>query len=363
MANVLLLTTPNPPAWTGNGVASIEFIGNGGEVDWSHDGTKIVFDRRDSDTDGIYQLHTANPDGTGEATVALGTNAPASTLHKGWPHYHPSGNYIVCQVEQSDSPAIGTEARYLAEPGRGWWNNVWVCAADGSEWWQLTDYAAGSNNGVLVPRFSPDGTKLLWAKKIAGVSGPAPLGQWNLQLADFAIVEGVPTISNVTTLTPGSKLFYEAHGFNADSNRIMFCANADGYNLHSYDIFTADLDGGNVTNLTNGEGWEEHAHWAKHGDYIAYMSSKPYPTYDATSIDGLKSETFVMNADGTNKRRLTGFNTPGFAEYDSERSVATSVAWNPTGTQLIVCQLMLGASYDTIAGRRLWKITLDGAYS
>lgn len=364
MANALVLTYPNPPTWTGNGVTSVSFLGNGGEVAWSPDGSKIAFDRRDGSS--LYQLHTINPDGTGEASITLGTNAPASALHKGWPSYHPSGSYIVCQVEQDDNPQVvdpGPED--LAEPGRGWWNNVWVCAADGSEWWQLTDYAAASNNGVLVPRFSPDGTKLLWAKKIGGVSGSAPLGVWNLQLADFAIVAGVPTISNVTTLTPGSKTFYEAHGFNRDSTKILFCADPDGHNLYSYDIYSAALDGSNVTNLTNSEAWDEHAHIAKHGDYIAYMSSQPYPTYDASlpAANGLKSETYVMAVDGSNKRRLTGFNIPGFAEYDAERSVATSVAWNPTGTQLVVCQLMLVANYDTIEGRRMWLVTLDGAYS
>lgn len=359
----MIFTYPNPPSWSGNSVVSCTFLGYGGEVDWSPDGTKIAFDRRDED--GIYQLFTINPDGTGEVCISdpPGTNGPSATLHHGWPAYHPSGNYIVCQVEHGSSPGFTPPNRYLTEPGRGWWNNVWVCTDDGSEWWQLLNYPLANNNGVLVPRFSPDGTKLLWARKIGGVTGPAPLAQWDLQIADFTTPGGVPTISNVTSLTPGGKIFFEAHGFNGDSDRIMFCSNSDTYNLHSYDIFTADLDGSNLTNLTNGEGWEEHAHYAKHGDYIAYMSSKPYPTYEATEVSGLKSETYVMDANGDNKRRLTGFNIPGYAEYDAEPSVATSVSWNPTGTQLVVCQMSVGASYDTIAGRRMWIITLNEVYA
>jgi len=353
-----------------DGVNAITFVGYGGEGDWSADGTEFVYDRRRA-SDNTYQIFTANSDGSGETCISDpgGSGLTTTAKHNGFPAWHPGGQYIVVQREidsHADSTAGGTVAD-LTEPGRGWWNDVWVCKSDGSQWWNLTNYDGFGNDGVLNPRFNHAGTKLLWAHRINGTQGgTAPFATWELKLADFAVTNGTPALSNITTMTPGSLLFYETQGFSLDDTKLIFTAN-NGSNAYAMDIYTCDLDGSNLTNLTNSSTqWDEHAAWAHHADKIAFMSSRPYSTYNPTAptwFSTLMSEAMVMDADGGNKRQLTHFNTPGFAEYSSEHSVATVFSWNPQGTKLLCSRLKLGANYDTIAGRELWVVSFNGVYA
>lgn len=347
-----------------SGVHSVTFFGLGGEIAWSADGTQLVFDRRDGS--GIYQLYTINPDGSGEVCISdpAVVGGPTVGKHKGWPAFHPNGTHLVCQAEMATHPPSGDPD--ITEPGRGAWNNIWVAKVDGSQWWQLTDYDPNGATGTLSPRFNHDGTKLFWARKIGQVTVPAPFAQWDLSIADFAFVDGVPTISNVTTFAPGAKLFYESHGFNRDNTKIIFTSDPVT-NPYAPDIYISNLDGSGLVNLTNSDTqWDEHATYAPHADVLAYMSSSPYATYIADAANWnatLKSEAFVMNSDGTNKRQLTHFNVAGFAEYNAERSVATTVAWHPDGTRAVVTQLLLGASYDTSPGRMMWIVRFNGVYA
>ncbi len=94
-----------------------------------------------------------------------------------------------------------------------------------------------------------------------------------------------------------------------DGTRIGFVSNRDGQgDLH--DIYVVDVDGRNLQQLTN-EGAEDLA-WSPDGKYIAFTSNRAG-----------NFEIYVMNADGTNPRRLT-FN----------RVWDNRPAWSPDSTKL-----------------------------
>jgi Tol biopolymer transport system component len=61
------------------------------------------------------------------------------------------------------------------------------------------------------------------------------------------------------------------------------------------EIVTVEPDGSHLTNLTNDPLWHGYPAWSPDGGRIAF-----------SIIDGVEFDLWVMNADGTGARRLTG---------------------------------------------------------
>jgi len=343
-------------------VDSIQYFGLGGENSWSPDGSLLVFQRRDGS--GIYQLYTARPDGSDKKCITCEKvpGGPSVDRHKGFPDWHPSGKYIVAQVEMESHPPL----KRLTEPGRGAWNNIWVLTPDGQQWFQLTEYPSFSNTGVLNPRFSHDGSKLFWAEKIGRATQKMPFGQWRLAVADFVVEADGPRLRNIKNLRPGDGNFFEAHGFTRDDSKLVFSADIGLPNPFVIDIFTYDLITGELRNLTKSDTeWDEHAVGSPHNRKIAFMSSQCCPGYDSSrfsvfNVQVLQTEEFLMDTDGSNRQQLTHFNTPGFPEYTPEHSVAAVASWSPDGTRLAISQFLVGDSFDKMEARRIWIITFQG---
>ena len=71
---------------------------NGGRVAWSPDGSTILIDRKNSD--GYYDLFLLRPDGSEEQCLTSGLTETLGCGHIGQPAWHPSGKYIVFQVQK-----------------------------------------------------------------------------------------------------------------------------------------------------------------------------------------------------------------------------------------------------------------------
>jgi Tol biopolymer transport system component len=167
---------------------------------WSPDGKRIAFSRVESADGvvgpaavGIYVVELA----TGNVTLVVRLERP---LLADAPRWSPDGTQIVFQVERMDAeaydtgaaiavvPATGGEARYLTNfdlfasaPDWGWVTNeivfsvelagakrdpdpratfdLWAIRPDGSKLRQITNLAEGRR--LLVPRWTPDGTRLV----------------------------------------------------------------------------------------------------------------------------------------------------------------------------------------------------------
>ena len=302
-------------------------MSSGGRVAWSWKLNLIAFDKVGSN--GYYDVYTANPDGSNQKCLTC--NQPSlPARHKGLPDFDFSGKWIVFQAEKSDAPQ-GSFEDSLAQPGSGFWNDLWVTDVEGTQFYKLTDIPL-KNGAVLHAHFSHNGAKLQWAQRLEPT--PLLLGTWEINVADFVVSNGVPSLKNIVSYQPGqSPRFYETHGFSRDDQSVIFSGNPDlDQTMFGDDIYIFNLNAGSLTNLTNTPTiWDEHAALSPDGTQILWMSGM---AAGSTSTQ-YRTDYWIMNVDGSHKRRLTWFNVPGFPESTSTPVACSRAAWSPDGTRFL----------------------------
>jgi Tol biopolymer transport system component len=297
-------------------------------VDWSDKKNLLVVDK--GGTKDLYsQTWIMDRDGGNERCITSNRNIFLEG-HNGNPAWHPSGEFIVFQAQ---NPKIGKILsgsklhKILTSPGAGMQNDIWIMKADGSQAWKIT--AVTSDGGVLHPHFSPDGTKLIWAEGIS--SKPVWMGTWVMRMADFS-TKNPSQVSNIQTLTPGNFQWYETHGFSPDGSAFLFSAMPKGGDAKDFDIYLYDLKSKQYTELTDPKlkQWDEHAHFTPDGKQIIWMSSMDQGLeLDEINQFKVKTDYWIMNRDGSNKKRITFFNEP-----KKERVIAADFAITGDGKYL-----------------------------
>jgi Tol biopolymer transport system component len=313
-------------------------------VEWSPDGQSVVYDCKHRD--GYYNIHVCRADGTGDRCLTTLDNG-LPHRHAGTPAWHPSGKYIVFAAEKKIHQGGSIEAI----PGFGGRSDIWVMLADGSKAWQLTDTADDRNSGVIIPKFSHDGTKLSWTERVGAPRLFQPrdsFGDWVVKVADFRVTAAGPVLANIRTFAPGGPGFYEAYGFSPDDRRIIFCSDFNQHSAFNSQIFVMDAaDGGHLQRLTTGTGYNEHASYSPDGRHIVWMANE--------GNRNVGTDWWIMRADGSNPRRLTHFNQPGYPESVNGPVWACLTHWAPNGLQLLG-----GIQYSLIRQEgRIMLMTLD----
>lgn len=287
----------------------------GGRVSFLHTKNLIAFDKVGKD--GYLDVYVIHPDGSGLQCLTC-DKAALPQLQNGNPQWHPSGEYIVFQSQDPNLSGLplGPLGNYLASPGIGLNNDLWVMTADGSNFWQLT--YVKERHGTLHPHFSPDGKKLLWSEIISLQMDR--IGHWAIKLADFVIEDGEPHLSNIQTLQPNDLQLYEVHGFSPDGTKILFSGVEEGKYYYDMEIYMMDLSTGKTTQLTYNDEWDEHVHFTSDGRSIIWVSSEGIKQPKGNSWEDIFQnppilEYWMMNLDGSGKRRLSGFNDSNAPEY------------------------------------------------
>jgi hypothetical protein len=253
---------------------------------------------------------------------------------------HPSGTYLFVGVEEPVHGTTGWWDTIMLESGE--WLNMWVTTLDGSKWWQITNYNNGANpqgaNGYTGPAISPDGQTLVWAETVSTQYASVPgklnwFGVWKLRQATLSFVMGTPVVSNTHDITPPGANWLEPGNFSPNGYDVLLTADIGIADPQGQDQFKLNINTGQVTNLTNSpQAWDEHGLFSPDGKKIAWMSSKPFP--NNWQVLGLRTEFFLMNADGTNMQQLTHFNTPGYPEYQVAGATAAIGWWSADGTTI-----------------------------
>ncbi len=174
--------------------------------------------------------------------------------------------------------------------------------------------------------------------------------------ADYELYTAKADGTDIKRLTnvPG----YDAEAtVSPDGKKIIFTSERDG----DLDLYSMDIDGKNVKRLTDGLGYDGGAFYSPDSKMIVYRRSNPQTAEEVGLYKGLLGqhlvvptilEIWVMNADGSNKRRVTDLAAGSFAPF-----------FTPDGKRIIFCT----NHFDTQRGQRrgqpnfdLALINLDG---
>lgn len=303
----------NPPVTTNTGKAFVEIMKSassasvkiiygedGGRVSYCKANGLIALDRPGED--GYFDVWTMKPDGTELKNLTHGFKDISK--HNGNPCWHPSGKYIVFQAQD---PNYKMKNEALATPGIGINNNIYIISADGKNIWRESKVRNGG--GSLHPQFSPDGSRLLWSNAIPSTN---PVGSWEMLEFEMSF-NGAPKLVSMNTLNPGNLQLYETHGYSPDGKSIIFSGIPSGKGYFDMDIYTCDSDGGNLKKLNTNNEWDEHAHFSPDGKKIVWASSDGTKCPKETAK--LQLDYWVMNADGTGKKRITFLNDSTNPQY------------------------------------------------
>ena len=217
---------------------------------WSPDGTKLgfsVFNRHSDNTRNIdlfdYNFRTG----------AMRLLSNKKGINSGI-SYHPNGKQAALTLSYSGNPEL-----YLL--------NI-----DSRSTTQLSK----SLGFDVDPSFSPDGSKIAFVSNRAG----KPM-VYTMSLSNPSDVKRI-TYAGQYNATPN---------WSPDGKKIVFAGWIDSH----FDIFTVTTDGSKIERYSKNEGNNEDPSFSPDGSMIAFSSTRAHN----------EKAIYIMNADGTNVKRLT----------------------------------------------------------
>jgi hypothetical protein len=298
---------------------------------------RIYYNQKDEA--GVFDGWSANPDGSDARCVTCGPVYPAATQH-GIKDVTPDGQYALATIERSGHWPI-PDGTYLAAPGNGAYNDLWLQKSDGSKAWRLRNSLVTGASALIWSRFDSTGTRVVWTEQW---KWGLPFGGWRMHVADIVWSKGVPSLVNVKTLKSDGLL--EAYGFTPDGSRVLFAADVlAGTTWNNLQILTlpANLTGRPVR-LSPTDAPDD-------GNFSNYNEfAFPMPGSDriifARSVGAwyMSLEYWTMNADGSDPRQLTWLSQPLSPHYHGYPSLAGGLAFDPENPKQFVAGF--GTNYE-----------------
>ncbi len=132
------------------------------------------------------------------------------------------------------------------------------------------------------------------------------------------------------TSTLAGVQFQTGPAWSPDGTRIAFASAREG----SFDIYVMNADGTDTKRLTSSKENDQHPTWSPDGSRIAFSRFSD------------SDHLYVMNADGTGVRRVT----------DDDPTVEAEPAWSPDGRWIAYSHRASGSDF-----REIWVVRPDGS--
>lgn len=243
---------------------------------WSPDGTRVVFS---SVQQGKPQVYVINNDGSNLQRITQPSMVEAAET----PAWSPDGKRI----------AFSQKVRAQGRRKESW--EIAVLDADGSNLVQLTHEGASSG----CPTWSPDGRKIAFVSDRYG----SKEGPHEIYVMD---VDGIHVRQITLDARDAGQL-----AWSQDGTKIAFVSNQHSHG-DDYQIYVMDADGSGLRQLTHAKYGAYNPAWLPGGRKIAYHSS----------VVAHHPQIWVMDDDGSNPQQVTHDNDAGMP------------AWSPDGKKI-----------------------------
>lgn len=191
------------------------------------------------------------------------------------------------QVYWDFNPTWGTDNKILFQSDRNGGMGIYMTDLSGKDVRQVISDTLWN----ATPAMSRDGSKIAYSSRASRKE------KFNIKVYDLVSKE-----TTTITHSPGHSIRPE---WSPDDKMIYF--HSDRYGTD--DLFAMNIDGSNVQRLTDGESNENTPRISPDGTRILFASNDSFPKNEYKQRT---SELYVMNADGTQKQRLTNNNRDEF---------------------------------------------------
>lgn len=225
---------------------------------FSPDGTKLVYQRRQAVASDPQQIWIMNVDGTGQTRL---TNTTANDISASW---RPDGQKII--FSRCDANIVC---------------DLYTMNSDGTDQQPIT--AANTALDEDQAKYTPNGQKLVFVCRDANS---------NYQIC-VSNSDGTNRQAITNTVSPIISQLVEV---SPDGQKLVFVRNSTTIaGTAGDDIYTMNIDGSNVVNITNNATRDTTPMWSPDGTQIMFSASRA----------GGIPDIWIMNADGSNPVRLT----------------------------------------------------------
>lgn len=256
---------------------------------------------------GIYKIFLSDTSGKNETIL---TWKDWHTERQQWPEeWTPDGKFLFCYVEKTEYQKEKNHKRKPvdATPGYGAYCDLWLIKADGSMAWKILDLPNNYNSGIIHSAISPNGKLFAWSERIKApkfTNMNLAAGAYIMKVADFSF-DSVPHFENIREFKPGNlDACNELDGISPDNQWISFYSTFETKNLFATPIYILNITSGEIKKLTN-ESFAQAATFSPDGKKLVYMTGSGCDIFPF-EIQG--ADWWIMNTDGSDKKRLTYMN-------------------------------------------------------